>query len=205
MRVVALAAAVSLTALAACSSHTSDQTADSNVMMANDSLMANNMAVEDAADDSTNIAAAAAIPNDAATFMSAAAASDLFETQSSKLALEKSKNKDIRDFAKMMITDHAKTTQGVKDAAQKANLTVPTPTLNADQQQMMAALHAASGDAFDQTYLQQQLAGHQQALALMQNYAESGDTPALQNAAKTAIPIVQKHLARLKELTKQGG
>jgi putative membrane protein len=204
MRVVALAAAVSLTALAACSSHTSDQTADSNVMMANDSLMANNMAVEDAADDSTNIAAAAAMPNDAATFMSTAAASDLFETQSSKLALEKSTNTDVRDFAKMMITDHAKTTQGVKDAAKKANLTVPTPTLNADQQQMMAALHAASGDAFDQTYLQQQLAGHQQALALMQNYAESGDTPALQNAAKTAIPIVQKHLARLKELTKQG-
>ncbi|MGN6280100.1 MAG: DUF4142 domain-containing protein [Sphingomonas sp.] len=204
MRVVALAAAVSLTALAACSSHTSDQTTDSNVMMANDSLMANNMAVEDAADDGNN-AAAATLPNDAATFMSTAAASDLFETQSSKLALDKSKNKDVRDFAQMMITDHAKTTQGVKDAAKKANLTVPTPTLSADQQRMMAALHAASGDAFDQTYLQQQLAGHQQALALMQNYAESGDTPALQDAAKTAIPIVQKHLARLKELTKQGG
>jgi len=204
MRVVALAAAVSLCALAACSSHKSEQTADSNVMMANDSLMANNMAAEEAM-NTMPANTAAPLPNDAATFISTAAASDLYETQSSQLALDTSKDKDVRDFAQMMITDHAKTTKGLKDAAKKAGMTVPTPELSAEQQQMMAALHAASGDAFDQTYLQQQLPAHQKALALMQNYAESGDTPALQDAAKTAIPIVQKHIARLEELTKQGG
>ena len=32
-----------------------------------------------------------------------------------------------------------------------------------------------------------------------------GDTPALQDAAKTAIPIVQKHIAKLQDLTKQPG
>lgn len=200
MRIAALAAAVSLAALAACSPHSTDQTGDANVMMANDSLMANTMAADDGAMNAT-----AALPTDAATFIKTAAASDLFETESSKLALDKSKDKDIRDFAQMMITDHAKTTQGVKDAAAKANMTVPPPALSPEQQQMMDMLKPLTGNEFDTTYLQQQMTGHQQALALMQNYAESGDTPVLQDAAKTAIPIVQKHLARLQELTKTGG
>jgi putative membrane protein len=200
MRIAAFSAAVSLAALAACSSHSGDQTDDANVMMANDSLMANTMAADDGA-----MNGAAALPTDAATFINTAAASDLYETESSKLALATSKDKDIRDFAQMMITDHAKTTQGIKDAAAKANMTVPPPALSAEQQQMMDMLKPLSGDEFDTTYLQQQMTGHQQALALMQNYAESGDTPALQDAAKTAIPIVQKHLARLQELTKTSG
>ncbi|TPG20592.1 DUF4142 domain-containing protein [Sphingomonas koreensis] len=155
------------------------------------------------ADNAATIAAApAATPTDAADFIKTAAASDLFETKSSQLALDTSKNKDVRDFAQMMITDHAKTTAGVKAAAAKADMTVSPPTLSADQQQMLDTLKPLSGDAFDKAYLSQQLPAHQQALTLMQSYAANGDTPALQDAAKTAIPIVQKHIARLQELTK---
>jgi len=199
-----LFAAASLAALAACSSSTNDQASDTNVMMANDSLMANDMAT--GADDMNAMDnGAAALPNDAASFIRMASASDLYEIKSSKLALDTTKDKDIRDFAQMMITDHTKTTQGLKDAAAKANLTVPPPELSADQQQMLDSLQPLKDGDFDTAYLTQQMTGHQKALALMQNYAESGDTPALQDAAKTAIPIIQKHLARLQELAKQGG
>ena len=205
MHALPLAAIASLAALAACSSH-NDSANDTNVMMANDALMANDMAMDDANMGAVmDNSAAPALPTDAATFIKTAAASDLYETKSSQLALDKSKSKDVRDFAQMMITDHAKTTAGVKAAAAKANLTVSPPTLSADQQQMMDTLKPLSGTDFDTTYLSQQLPAHQQALALMQNYAANGDTLALQDAAKTAIPIVQKHLARLQELTKQGG
>ncbi|TPG41216.1 DUF4142 domain-containing protein [Sphingomonas koreensis] len=204
MRVLAFATAASLAALSACSSPSNDSGNNSNVMMANDTLMANDMAANDVAADpaAANTAAPAATPTDAAGVIKTAAASDLYETQSSQLALDTSKNKDVRDFAQMMITDHAKTTAGVKAAAAKADITVSPPTLSADQQQMLDTLKQLSGDAFDKAYLSQQLPAHQQALALMQSYAASGDTPALQDAAKTAIPIVQKHIARLQELTK---
>lgn len=202
MRVVMLAAAVSLAALTACSSG-GNQANDANAVTADDSLAANQMAADDM--NAAMPSDAAPLPTDAATFIATAAASDAFEIASAKVALDKAQSKDVRDFAQMMITDHAKTTKGVKDAAAKAKLTVPPPALSPDQQQMIDMLKPLSGDEFDKTYLQQQLPAHQQALALMQNYAESGDTPALQDAAKTAIPIVQKHLARLQELTKTGG
>jgi putative membrane protein len=198
-----LAAAVSLAALTACSSSGTDQANDTNAMMANDTLMANQMAADEMNAPMANDAAP--LPTDAATFIGAAAASDEFEIESAKVALDKAQSKDVRDFAQMMITDHTKTTEGLKAAAKKANLTVPPPQLSADQQQMLDTLKATAADQFDATYLQQQMPAHQQALALMQNYAEAGDTPALQDAAKTVIPIVQKHIARLDELTKQAG
>jgi len=196
-----LAAAVSLVALTACSSG-GNQANEANAVTADDSLAANQMA------DDMNAAMpsdAAPLPTDAATFIATAAASDAFEIASAKVALDKAQSKDVRDFAQMMITDHTKTTEGLKAAAKKANLTVPPPQLSADQQQMLDTLKATAADQFDATYLQQQTPAHQQALALMQNYAEAGDTPALQDAAKTVIPIVQKHIARLDELAKQAG
>lgn len=202
MRAAMLAAAASLAALAACSS-ADNQANDTNVMMANDSMMANQMAADEMNAPMANDAAP--LPTDAATFISTAAASDEFEIESAKVALDKAQSKNVRDFAQMMITDHTKTTEGVKAAAKKANLTVSPPQLSADQQQMLNTLKSTSSDQFDATYLQQQMPAHQQALALLQNYAEAGDTPALQDAAKTAIPIVQKHIARLEELTKQAG
>jgi len=202
MRVVALAAAVSLVALTACS-HSQDQNGNANSMVADDSLMANNMMADDGDLGALTDNDAAALPTDAATFIKTAGASDLYEIKSSQLALDKSKDKDVRDFAQMMITDHTKTTQGVKDAAKKANLTVSPPELSADQQQKMSDLQPLSGADFDKAYLDQQLPAHQQALDMMQNYVANGDTPALQDAAKTAIPIIQKHIARLQELTQK--
>jgi putative membrane protein len=205
MRFAILAAAASLTVLGACSSHSNDQATDTNVMMANDSLMANDMAAGTDDMNATMDNGAAAMPTDAAGFIKTAGASDLYEIQSSKLALQASNDQDVKDFAQMMITDHTKTTQAVKDAAAKANLTVSPPQLTPEQQQNMDTLQPLTGDAFDTAYVQQQLPAHQQALALMQNYAESGDTPALQDAAKSAIPIIQKHISELQKLSKQGG
>jgi putative membrane protein len=44
-------------------------------------------------------------------------------------------------------------------------------------------------------YQQAQISAHQQAIQLMQNYAASGDVPALRTVASQAIPVMQKHLA----------
>jgi putative membrane protein len=43
-------------------------------------------------------------------------------------------------------------------------------------------------------YRQAQITAHQQAIGLMQNYAASGDVPALRTAAQQAIPMMQMHL-----------
>ena len=74
-------------------------------------------------------------------------------------------------------------------------------TLLPAEQAMLDQLRAAgTGPSFDMAYQQQQIAAHQQAIQMMQNYAASGDVPALRTVAAGAIPVMQKHLAMAQAL-----
>src|SRR5215211_3343862 len=99
----------------------------------------------------------------AAEFVTKAASSSLFEIQSSQSALQKSQNNQVRDFAQKMIEDHTKASDQLKAAAQGQN--VPT-TPDPEHAQMLQQLNGASGGDFDRRYVQLQLTGHQEAVAL---------------------------------------
>jgi putative membrane protein len=132
-----------------------------------------------------------------------AGAGDLYEIQSSQLALEKSRTEAVRSFAQMMIEHHRMTTKQVTDAAKTAGLAPAAPALEPDQATMIAQLQGLSGSAFDRAYIDQQKTAHQKALALHQTYARSGDAPALKAAAAGAVPIIERHIAALRALPAQ--
>jgi putative membrane protein len=158
-------------------------------------------AVPVAAQPQATPAPADATPGTALPFVAMAGASDLYEIESSRLALEKSQSKDVRDFATMMIEHHQMTTQKVTAAAKAAGLNPPPPALMPLQVQMLDQLRKAPAGGFDRLYLSQQTEAHRMALALHQNYAAKGDTPSLRTAATEAVPIVTRHYDHLRHLT----
>jgi putative membrane protein len=131
-----------------------------------------------------------------------ASASDLFEIESSRLALERAQNAQVREFAQMLIADHTRSTEQLRAAAAQAQpaVEVPAPQLNPEQQTMMEGLRAAQGAAFDQLYMQGQVQAHQQTLAALQAYARGGDAPSLRQHAETTSGPVERHLERAREL-----
>jgi putative membrane protein len=131
------------------------------------------------------------------TYIAKAGASDLYETQSSKLVLQTSKSSAVRSFATQMIADHAKSTGLVKAAVKKSGLTAAPPTLEPAQKEMIASLTAAKGEARDALYLQQQHMAHEKALALHQDYAATGDKPELKAVAGQIVVVVKKHIATM--------
>ena len=140
-------------------------------------------------------------PEDRTNYVKMAASSDMFEVQSSQLALSRAQNADVRTFAQMMIDHHSQTTEQLRTAAKAAGLLrthdwmLPPP-----MQRMMEELQAASASDFDRLYMRQQVQAHEMALALHSNYARKGDTAALRVVATAATPIVQRHLDRAREL-----
>ena len=62
------------------------------------------------------------------------------------------------------------------------------------------AARGGAGPRFDIAYQQAQIGAHSQAIQLMQNYAASGDVPALRTAASGAIPMMQMHLTQAQAL-----
>ena len=128
-------------------------------------------------------------------YMATAGSSDQFEIQSAQLAQQMSQNVAVRNFANMLIADHTRSTQMVVAAARSAGIAPPPPAMLPQHQAMLDQLRAAgSGPNFDLTFKQIQIQAHQDALQLHQNYAASGDVPALRAAASQIAPIVQMHL-----------
>lgn len=148
----------------------------------------------------------AAAKTQAAAYVDAAGKSDLYEIESSKIALQKSTNSQIKSFANMMIRDHTKTTKATMAAARKAGMNPPPPMANAGITASLNELRNAQGADFDRLYLGQQVPAHQAALDLNQSYAAGGDQAALRMSAKAAMPIVEHHIAMATTMqNKMGG
>jgi putative membrane protein len=138
-------------------------------------------------------------PNQRSAYVEMAAASDLYEIQSSQLATTKARNAEVRAFAQMLIEHHTATTQQLTAAASAAG-TPPSPALMPMQAEMIAQLQAADGAAFDRLFVRQQVQAHEMALALHGNYASNGDTATLRTVAAAAVPIIRQHLERARAL-----
>ena len=135
-----------------------------------------------------------------AEYVATAAASDLYERQSSQVVLETTANSDVRSFATMMLSAHAQSTAEVKAAAMKSAVRPAPPMLKPVQAEMIAQLQAESGPARDAAYIAQQKSAHGQALAVQQAYAADGTAPALKMAAAKIVPVVQHHIAMLMKM-----
>ena len=139
-------------------------------------------------------------------FLAAAAQSDTFEVTEGNMARTMAKSHKVEQFGAEMVSAHKMTMGELKAAAAAANITpAAVPSLRPDQLQMVATLKNLSGAAFDQEYIRQQIAAHQQALAVQSSYAQNGDVPQLRAAAMKTVPIVQSHLQMAQSLQSSMG
>jgi putative membrane protein len=132
-------------------------------------------------------------------FVSEAASSDMFEIRSSEAALERAQSEEVRAFADMMIADHTQASENLMAAAEAAGAAVPAEMLEKHRVQV-EQLEPLEGEAFDEAYIQAQLTAHEEALALMQNYAEAGDQEALREHAAATAPVIEGHLQHVRQL-----
>ena len=127
-------------------------------------------------------------------YVMAAGMSDLYEINSSQVALQKSQNSAVRKFASMLIKHHQMTTAATMKAAKKAGLTPTPPMLDPGATASINELQTASPADFDRLYIGQQVPAHQAALDLHTSYSTGGDQAPLRASAKAAVPIVKQHL-----------
>ncbi|MET0249762.1 MAG: DUF4142 domain-containing protein [Sphingobium sp.] len=134
-------------------------------------------------------------------FANAAAASDAFEIESSKLAETNAASAATKSFAQSMIKGHTESTAKLKTAAAQATpAIVPDPTLTPDQVQALEALKGKEGAEFDAAYADAQTMAHEKTLATLRAYATGGDVPSLKAFAAEMAPIVTAHVNMAKGL-----
>jgi putative membrane protein len=134
-------------------------------------------------------------------FVNKVAISDMFEIQSSQLALSKQPDKDTKPFAQRMVTDHQKTSKELKSLVDGGKVKATLPSgLDAEHQKMLDDLKMKNGKEFDQSYDQIQVKAHQDAVALFNVYAKGGDDPELKKWVAKTLPNLERHLTMAQKL-----
>lgn len=121
-----------------------------------------------------------------------------------KLAETKATSADVKSFARDMVKDHGSLQSDADKLAKKINVTPKAPAA-ADQMKKesaaaMDSLKAAKGATFDQQYIAAQVTDHQKALDNLKSFEGSAQNADLKNLIQQAIPKVQQHLDRAREL-----
>jgi putative membrane protein len=154
-----------------------------------------------AADSPAKQAAAPAMATPStSTFLTNTAVANLFEIESSKAALAKTKNDKIKAFANLMVTDHTGAGTKFKQAVTDAKLTPPAEKLDAKHQALLDDLKKKDGAAFDTAYVKAQHDGHVETVAMFEAYAKGGDNARMKQFANEMLPTLKTHLDQVSKL-----
>jgi putative membrane protein len=129
------------------------------------------------------------------------AAGNSFEIESSKLALERSKDEGVRALATMMVKDHTEATAKFKKAVAEAKVKAPSPRLDAKHKTALDTLKKETA-GFDKAYVEAQHKAHVETVALFEAYASGGDNPRIKQFAQELLPTLRMHLEHVEKLRK---
>ena len=137
-------------------------------------------------------------------FSKKAAMGGEFEVQESQLALQKSANPAIKQFAQQMVADHTKAGNDLKAAMPAAGVTPAEAPMRLDDKhaKMLKDLSEKNGTDFDKQYVKDQEAAHKDTIKLFKDYSKNGENPQLKTFATNTLPTLQQHKDMIDNINK---
>lgn len=137
-------------------------------------------------------------------FVKEALQGGMAEVQMGQLALQKSNNDQIKQFAQKMVDDHTKLGDQMKPVAQQLGVKEPAAPSKKDKE-TIAKLQNLNGDAFDKAYVQTMLKDHKHDEMAFKREAEMGADPNVKQAATQGEQVISAHLQLIKQIAKSQG
>jgi putative membrane protein len=134
-------------------------------------------------------------------FVEKAAAGNTAEIKLAELALRKSQDQKIKDFANRMIADHGKANNDLKPIAEAANVKMPDQ-LKGEAMATYTELAKLSGPEFDRSYISDMVKAHRRDAAEYQKEKGQVKDPQLKTYVDNTLPVVQSHLGMAEEMQK---
>lgn len=137
-------------------------------------------------------------------------AANQIDIDTAKLALKKTKNDQVKQYAQQMVDDHTKLQKSVDDLAKKLNVK-PEPSdtsksLHTAAATEMKKLRGLKGKAFDKAYIDREVDFHQQVIdAASKVLIPNAQNAELKSALEGAAPMLQGHLERAKQIQSSMG
>lgn len=139
--------------------------------------------------------------SNAAEFVRDAGGSGLFEVEAGRVAESRGQSDAVRAFGQRMQHDHTAVNRELLALAQAQGITTPAMP-DGSQQNHLQYLRTMPLTRFDHSYLAGQITAHQEAIALFEMVAASGnpDLAPFKPFAEKTLPALREHLAMAQSL-----
>ena len=137
-------------------------------------------------------------------FLMTASQGDLTEITLSKLALTKSSNAQVKDYAQKMIMDHNKLETQMKPFADQMGV-APATALTPEHQQLLDQLQALSGPDFDKQYMSDMDTSHHATLDAFNTELSTTQDAQLKPTVKKGQKVVAQHTQMADKLSQRLG
>ena len=128
-----------------------------------------------------------------------------FQVDSGRVAEEKARTAEIRDYAHLMVTNHIPVVDALNAILKRKDFTAPPNTLlQGAYHAMVSSLRAEGRAALDRDYVDGQVEYQKGNEALFQYEIQYGSDADLKEFARATLPKIQDHLQRVTKLTKDG-
>jgi putative membrane protein len=119
-----------------------------------------------------------------------------------QLAAQRASSPAVREFGEMMVRDHQKAGEDLKQLATKHNIQLTT-TMDDEHNELRERLAKLSGVEFDREYIKAMVEDHQEAVDDTREKAERGDNTDIKQWASKTLPVLEQHLERAKQIQNQ--
>ena len=147
------------------------------------------------------------VDGDARNFAQQASKHNAAEIELGKLASERAQSQDVKQFAQMMVQDHTKGLDALKQNVGSHGLQLNTE-LPDESEELMNKLRTLRGAEFDREYMDAMVKGHQEMKAMVSGRVDEAreektfsplEAAANQWATNT-LPTVERHLQKAQQI-----
>lgn len=138
------------------------------------------------------------------SFVKKALEGNAAEVQMGQLALQKSNDDQVKQFAQRMVDDHGKMQDQLKPVAEQMGVKVPEGP-SKGQMKKMEKMKTLSGDAFDQAYIKDMVKDHKSDASEFKEEAQSTQNAQLKQLATEGGQTIESHLQQIQQIAQSKG
>jgi putative membrane protein len=142
--------------------------------------------------------------HDDTAFMNAVAMDGMAEVELGRMAAQKAKDPEVKQFAQRMVADHSKAAAELKQLANNKNVTLPAD-INSEQKADMDRLSKLTGANFDREYMSLMSAAHDKAVEAFEAETRDGSDSDVKTWATKILPTLKEHQTRASDIAAKVG
>lgn len=136
------------------------------------------------------------------SFITDALSGGIFEVKMGKVALEKSSNEEVKQFAQRMVDEHSKAGDELRELASSKGMN-PSQEMKKAHRDMFDKLSKLSGAAFDKAYMNHMVKDHVKDISDFRKEVREGKDTEVKAWASKTLPTLEEHLKMARNVSKK--